>query len=94
VKGSSLETGKQNMLVRPIGPHGRLKILSIRRTSTKESKDRRDFKSEMTFERFTSSGKKSKSLAHEASHKLMDRPSTRSHVQLQRPNLGPDDPSA
>ncbi len=98
VKSSSLETGKQNMLVRPIEARlDRLKILKHQTDFlTKESKDRRDFKSEMTHEALFKQDKQKEVMQlMKASHKLMDDAKYKeAYVQLQKAQaLDPDDAS-
>jgi type II secretory pathway component GspD/PulD (secretin) len=98
VKASSLEPSKQNLLCRPVEARmDRLKILKHQTDFlTKESRDRRNFRAEMTQEALYKQ-KKQEEVAQlmKAAHKLMDDAKYKeAYVELQKAQtLDPDDPS-
>jgi len=98
VKASGLEVSKQNMLVRPVEARmDRLMILKHQTDFlTKESRDRINFKAEMTQEAMYKQ-KKVEEVAQlmKSAHKLMDEAKHKeAYVELQRAQaLDPDDPA-
>jgi type II secretory pathway component GspD/PulD (secretin) len=98
VKASALEPSKQNLLCRPVEARmDRLKILKHQTDFlTKESRDRRNFKAEMTQEALYTQ-KKHEEVAQlmKAAHKLMDDAKYKeAYVELQKAqSMDPDDPS-
>lgn len=98
VKGSSLEPAKQAMLTRPVEARmDRLKILKHQTDFlTKEARDRRNFKSEMTQEALAKQAKQEEvAQLMKSAHKLLDEGKHKeAYVQLQKAQmLDPDDAS-